>query len=75
MSDKTYDILKTIGLIVGYVAIFAASMSEIWGFRYGTEIAASISAAAVLLNSIVKASSDKFWDDHEIVDKEEEADG
>lgn len=74
MSSKTYDILKFVGLIIGYVGIFAASMAEIWGFQYGTEISASLAAAAVLLNSIVKASSDAYWQSHDIVEKEEDGD-
>lgn len=62
MSNKTYDILKIICMIVGYLATFVLTLSDIWGFQYGTEIAATVSALGVLLGGILKASSDKYWD-------------
>ena len=73
MTQKTYDLLKFTGQIIGYVGIFISALSEIWGFGYGTEIAASIAAAAVLLNSIVRASSDAYFQDHDIVAKEDDS--
>ena len=72
MSEKTYDLLKFLGQIVGYVAIFASALSEIWGFRFGAEIAASIAAAGVLVNSIVRSSAEVFWQDHTIKPNAEE---
>ena len=74
MTQKTYDLLKFTGQIIGYVGIFISALSEIWGFGYGTEIAASIAAAAVLLNSIVRASSDAYFQDHDIIDKTKDGD-
>ena len=62
MSNNTYDILKKISLIFGYVATFVFTMSDIWGWgEYGTEIAASVSALGILLGSILSASSAKYW--------------
>lgn len=48
-------------MIVGYLATFVLTLSDIWGFQYGTEIAATVSALGVLLGGILKASSDKYW--------------
>ena len=62
MSNKTYDILKIVCMIVGYLATFVLTLSDIWGFQYGTEIAATVSALGVLLGGILKVSSDKYWD-------------
>lgn len=74
MTQKTYDLLKFLGQIVGYVAIFASALSEIWGFRFGAEIAASIAAAGVLVNSIVRSSAEVFWSEHSITPTEEDDD-
>ncbi len=62
MSNSVYDKLKIVSMILGYVATFVLTMSDIWGFgEYGTEIAASISALGILLGSILKINSDKYW--------------
>lgn len=70
MSNKTYDILKIICMIVGYLATFVLTLSDIWGFQYGTEIAATVSALGVLLGGILKASSDKYWSNEDGEDGE-----
>ena len=75
MSDKTYDTLKVISMIVGYLGVFAASMANIWGWEpYGSQVAASLAAASVLLGSILKASSDKYFEDHGIVEIDDQDD-
>ena len=72
MSNKTYDTLKLISMIVGYLATFILTLSDIWGFTYGAELAASVSAAAILLGSILTAASQKYFDSHDIVEKEKD---
>ena len=62
MSNKTYDVLKVICMIVGYMATFVLTLSDIWGFPYGTQIAATVSALGIFLGGILKASSDKYWE-------------
>ena len=57
MSNKVYDILKFISLIAGYVATFILTLTDIWGFRYGTAIAATVSALGVCLGLILTKSS------------------
>ena len=74
MTQKTYDLLKFCGQVVGYVGVFISALAEIWGFQYGAEIAASIAAAAVLLNSIVRYSSEAYFSTHDIVDKAKDGD-
>lgn len=61
MSNKTYDILKIVSMIAGYVATFILTMTDIWGFEYGAAIAASVSALGILLGSCLKVSTDKYW--------------
>lgn len=61
MSNKTYDVLKFVAMFVGYLATFILTLTDIWGFEYGAPIAASVSALAVLLSSVLQASSNKYW--------------
>lgn len=75
MSNKTYDILKLVSMVIGYLATFILTLSDIWGFAYGTELAASVSAAAVLLGSILTAASQKYFESHDVVEKPDEEDG
>ena len=75
MTAKTYDLLKFLGQIVGYIGVFVSALAEIWGFENGAAIAASIAAASVLLNSIVRASADAYFSTHDIVEKTDGEDG
>lgn len=60
LTNKAYDILKNVSMILGYLAVFMASLSEIWGFSYATEVSLTISALGVLLGSILQDSSKKY---------------
>lgn len=60
MSNKTYDILKLVSMIVGYVATFILTLSDIWGFDYGTAIAATVSALGIMLGGILTDASRRY---------------
>lgn len=58
MSNKTYDILKTLALIVlPALATLVLTIFKIWGLPYGEEIAATITAIDVFLGALLKISS------------------
>lgn len=57
LSNKAYDILKLISLLATPFVAFVLAMSDVWGFRYGAEIAATISALGVLAGAILTKSS------------------
>lgn len=58
MSNKTYDILKNIALIVlPALATLWITIAKIWGLPYGEEIAATITAIDVFLGALLKVSS------------------
>lgn len=62
MSDKTYDTLKFIALLVTPIITFAASVINTWGIPHGTEIVATLAALDALIGAIVaiaKAVYDK----------------
>ena len=55
MSNKTYDIIKTIALVATPVLAFMASVVSIWNIPCGAEITATLTAIDVLLGAIVVA--------------------
>lgn len=61
MSNKTYDILKYIALIV-LPAVGAAyfGLAQIWGLPYGEEIVGTITVIDTLLGALLKISTDEY---------------
>lgn len=60
MSNKTYDILKWIGLITVPVITFLTAIVNIWGIPYGDQIVATLAAADVLIGSIVAVANAQY---------------
>ena len=59
MSNKTYDILKLIAILILPISEFIGSLANIWGFP-GEKIVATLIALDVLLGVIVKIASDQY---------------
>lgn len=58
MSNRMYDILKNIALIViPALAIFWTTIGETWGIPFTPQVTATISAVGVLLGAILKIST------------------
>lgn len=53
MSNKTYDTIKNVALILTPVLAFLASLITIWNVPYGAELTATITALDVLAGAIV----------------------
>ena len=53
ISNKTYDIIKFIALLIAPICTFIAALVEIWGIPYGPQIVATIAALDTLLGAIV----------------------
>lgn len=63
INDKLYDILATIQRLLAPLATFIVAIAGIWGWTdFGQQIAATISAAAILLGAALKICSDKYFD-------------
>ena len=61
MTNKTYDTLKYVALIVlPALATLVLTLSGIWGFPYGEAIAGTITAIDVFLGAILKISSREY---------------
>ena len=67
MSNKVYDVLKYIALIVlPAIATFYAGLSKIWTLPYPVEIPGTIMLIDTLLGSLLKVSTDNYNKDNEI---------
>ena len=61
MSNKTYDILKYIALIVlPAIATLYLTIATIWGLPYGEAVAATITAIDTFLGAILGISSKRY---------------
>lgn len=63
LSNKAYDVLKVIALIVLPVSEFISAIGGIWGLPICTELAATLVALDAMLGTILKISSDRYQDD------------
>lgn len=61
MSNKVYDILKFIAMIVlPAIATFYAKVAGIWGLPYGDQISQTIMAIDTLLGAILMISTASY---------------
>ena len=61
MSNKVYDILKWIALVVfPAIATLFSAVSMIWGIPYGEQITSTIIAIDTALGAILGVSSIKY---------------
>lgn len=61
MSNKTYDVLKWVALIVlPALATFYAAMAGIWGLPYAEQIPATITAIDMFLGALLGISAVKY---------------
>ena len=73
MSNKVYDVLKYIALIVlPAIATFYAGLSKIWTLPYPVEIPGTIMLVDTLLGSLLKISTDQYNKDNKVEAAEEE---
>lgn len=62
MSDKTYDTIKNIALIVAPVITFIGALVSIWNVPFMTEITATLAAVDTLAGAIVIVAK-KIYED------------
>ena len=61
MSNKTYDVLKYIALIVlPALGTLYFALSQIWGLPYGEQIVGTITAVDAFLGAVLKVSTDAY---------------
>lgn len=62
MSDKTYDTIKNVALIVAPVITFIGALVSIWNVPYTAEITASLAAIDTLAGAVVLVAK-KIYED------------
>lgn len=60
MTNAQYDTLKTIALILTPVLAFLASLVNIWGFPYGEQIVATLTAIDTLVGAVVVVTNKAY---------------
>lgn len=60
MTNKQYDTLKTIALILTPVLAFLASLVNIWGFPHGEQIVATLTAIDTLVGAVVVVTNKAY---------------
>ena len=61
MSNRTYDVLKYIALIVlPAIGTLYFALASIWGLPYGEQIVGTITAIDTFLGAILKISTDHY---------------
>lgn len=75
MSNKTYDRLKIVSMIIGYSVTLILSLIDTWKIPHASEWAATVSALGVFLGSVLIASTKKYNADMEEHADDEEGRG
>ena len=61
MSNKMYDVLKWIAMVVlPAIATLYFALAEIWGFPYGEEIVGTITAVDAFLGALLGISTVQY---------------
>ena len=61
MSNKVYDILKYIALILlPALGTLYFALAKIWGFPYAAEVVGTISAVDAFLGALLQISTNKY---------------
>lgn len=73
MSNKVYDILKYVALIVlPALGTLYFALAKIWQFPYGEEIVGTITAVDTFLGALLKLSTDQYHKEQVIQPPDEE---
>lgn len=70
MSNKTYDILKVVALLVLPIGTFISTCLSIWNIPHGEQIMATFAALDVLCGAVVSIAK-MLWEN----ENKEEQDG
>lgn len=60
MSNRTYDALKLIALLVLPIGTFLSQFFDIWGLPYGSQIQATFVALDVLCGALVTIAKAQY---------------
>lgn len=63
MTNKTYDTLKTISLLVAPAVVFVAALVDTWGIPYGSQIVSTLAAFDVFFGAVVTIANKRYLED------------
>lgn len=72
MSNKTYDTLKKIALLIAPATVFFAAIADIWALPYGSQITATLAALDVFFGAAVTILSAQYHKKNDTTDSSEE---
>jgi hypothetical protein len=72
MSNKTYDTLKVVALVLTPILAFLASLVNIWGIPYGEQIVATLTALDTLIGAVVVVANKAYKPQEEPAESEEQ---
>lgn len=70
-TNKQYDVLKKIAVLILPLAEFISALATIWGLPYGKEIVATLTALHAFLGACLNASSNRYYKEGEDAEREE----
>ncbi len=68
LSNKVYDVLKIVSILILPLTIFITSLGDIWGLPYSYEIIKTLGAIEVFVGAILKISSDNYHEEQNHVE-------
>jgi hypothetical protein len=72
MSNKTYDTLKVVALVLTPILAFLASLVNICGIPYGEQIVATLTALDTLIGAVVVVANKAYKPQEEPAESEEQ---
>lgn len=61
LTNRQYDVLKKIAVLILPLAEFISALATIWGLPYGKEIVATLTALHAFLGAALNASSKNYY--------------
>lgn len=62
LNDKVYDVLKDIAQVwIPALATLYFALAQIWGFPYGEEVVATLTAVDAFLGAVLKINSIAYY--------------
>ena len=64
LSNKVYDVLKIISILIIPIITFVTALGDIWGLPYQVQILKTLTAIEVFVGALLKISSDNYHEEH-----------
>lgn len=65
MTNEIYDILKFIAqILLPAAGTLYFALAEVWGFPYGSEVVATITAIDAFLGAVLQISTTKYYNNN-----------